>query len=359
LTLVAAVDPVRAVRVETKDEWNDLVAAHPMGHALQSWEWGELKSAAGWSSVRLATHHGSAVAAAQVLIRPLFGTSAVYVPRGPMFSMDDAADRALLQSVTETARRHRAAFLRIEPHVSESAPEAPYVHEMLGRLKMREADPLQPRATVRLDLRREVDELLREVSKGHRADVRRAERDGVTVRLGDRDEDLLAFHDIMLDTSLRKGFGIHARSYYRDVWRRFDRDAALLLADREDEVVGAMLIVGKGREALYLYGGATEPGLKHRATHALAWRAIQWAKEHGCVAYDQWGVSDAIAREALHGETGSGAEAPGVKRDRALDGIYRFKKGWGGELVRFLPAYDRVYLPPLYHLWLWRRGRSD
>jgi lipid II:glycine glycyltransferase (peptidoglycan interpeptide bridge formation enzyme) len=36
-----------------------------------------------------------------------------------------------------------------------------------------------------------------------------------------------------------------------------------------------------------------------------------------------------------------------------LYGAYRFKKGWGGDLVRYLPAYDQVYLAPAY--WLWRR----
>jgi lipid II:glycine glycyltransferase (peptidoglycan interpeptide bridge formation enzyme) len=39
-----------------------------------------------------------------------------------------------------------------------------------------------------------------------------------------------------------------------------------------------------------------------------------------------------------------------------LYGAYRFKKGWGGTVVRYLPAYDAVFLHPIY--WLWRR-RSE
>ena len=43
---------------------------------------------------------------------------------------------------------------------------------------------LQPRSTIRLDLTRGEDELLAGFSKGHRADIKRAERDGVTIRVG-------------------------------------------------------------------------------------------------------------------------------------------------------------------------------
>ena len=36
--------------------------------------------------------------------------------------------------------------------------------------------------------------------------------------------------------------------------------------------------------------------------------------------------------------------------------IRNFKKGFGGDVVRYLPAYDRVFIPPLYRLWLRRGG---
>ena len=37
---------------------------------------------------------------------------------------------------------------------------------------------------------------------------------------------------------------------------------------------------------------------------------------------------------------------------------YSFKKGWGGDVVRTLPAYDRVFIRPAYWFWQWRRGEA-
>ena len=35
----------------------------------------------------------------------------------------------------------------------------------------------------------------------------------------------------------------------------------------------------------------------------------------------------------------------------AQDAYDYLKKGFGGRVTRYLPAYDRVYMPPLYALW--------
>jgi len=37
-----------------------------------------------------------------------------------------------------------------------------------------------------------------------------------------------------------------------------------------------------------------------------------------------------------------------------LWGVYRFKRGFGGEVKRAVQAMDRVYNPLLYRLYLWR-----
>ena len=46
-----------------------------------------------------------------------------------------------------------------------------------------------------------------------------------------------------------------------------------------------------------------------------------------------------------------------ARRD-PLDGVYRFKKGWGGYVVRTMPAFDRVFIAPAYWYWQWRRGEA-
>ncbi len=41
-------------------------------------------------------------------------------------------------------------------------------------------------------------------------------------------------------------------------------------------------------------------------------------------------------------------EAQFEQRDEGLWGVYRFKRGWGGTVVRSAGAWDRVYRPVLY-----------
>jgi len=338
--------------------WDALVANHPHGHMLQSWAWGELKRRFGWQPLRVAVTDGTSLAAAQLLIRPLYGLSVAYVPRGPLFATDEILNRALLQALQRIARRRRAAFLRLEPNVLETIETADTLNSWLQAQRFAPADPMQPRSSIHLDLTPEPDKLFASFTKGHRADVRRAERNGVSVRIGTTEADLDMFYAIMQATGERQEFGIHARAYYATARQLFDDAARLLIAEQDGSAIAAFLVFAWGREATYMYSGSTEAGLKQGANHLLQWHAIQWARERGCALYDLWGIPDAFGQMAH----AAGAELDQLEqaaKQHPLYGVYRFKKGWGGQVVRYVPAYDRVYLAPLYWLWQHRRGGGE
>jgi lipid II:glycine glycyltransferase (peptidoglycan interpeptide bridge formation enzyme) len=358
--VVGATDQAQFAVIEHSDAatWDTLVAQHAQGHMLQSWAWGELKHQFGWQPLRVAVTDGVSVAAAQLLIRPLYGLSVAYVPRGPLFAGDETLDRALLQMLQRVARRRRAAFLRLEPNVLEAAAPANQLHSLLQVNRFLPAAPMQPQSSIHLNVLSAPDALFAGFSKGHRADVRRAERNGVTVRIGTSEADLDTFYRIMQATGERQHFAIHARSYYQTAQRLFGAAARLLIAEQEGTPVAAFLVFAWGREAAYMYSGSTEAGLKQGANHLLQWYAIQWAHERGCTLYDLWGIPDAFGQMAR----ASGVELERLEqeaKDQPLYGVYRFKKGWGGHVVRYLPAYDRVYLAPLYWLWQRRRGGGE
>lgn len=338
--------------------WDALAATLPGGNLLQSWAWGELKGRFGWQPLRVAVTDGTKTAAAQMLIRPLYGLSVAYVPRGPLFSGDPLLDRALLQALRRVARKRRAAFLRLEPNVLEGSPEANLLNSCLQVNRFRIADPLQPRSSIQLDLTPAPDKLFASFTKGHRADVRRAERSGVIVRVGANDADLDTFYRIMAATGARQLFGIHSRDYYARAWRLFGSAARLLIAEQGGEAVAAFLIFGWGDAAQYMYSGSTEVGLKAGANHLLQWHALQWARERGCAVYDFWGIPDAFGQMA-HASGDELAKLEETAKAHPLYGVYRFKKGWGGHVVRYLPAYDQVYLAPIYRLWQRRRSNKQ
>jgi len=94
-----------------------------------------------------------------------------------------------------------------------------------------------------------------------------------------------------------------------------------------------------------------DEGLKTGANHLLEWHALQWAKEQGCQTYDLWGIPDALGKAALATSENERLALEAEAQNDPLIGVYRFKKGFGGQIVRYLPAYDHVFLWPLYALW--------
>jgi lipid II:glycine glycyltransferase (peptidoglycan interpeptide bridge formation enzyme) len=330
--------------------WDAFVDRHRHGSLLQRGAWGQLKAGAGWAARQLGVldQAGELVAGALLLLRRRYGLSVAYCPRGPLLADDPAANALLLAGLGRIARRERAIFLRLEPNITEGSPDADRTHTWLLLQNLRIARSIQPRSSIHVAIDGPPDTLFAGFSKGHRADIRRAERGGVLARVGTA-ADLPAFYTMMRATGARAGFGIHSADYYRAAWQLFQPRSRLLLAELGGHVVAAHLVFADAQSGRYLYSGADEAGLKAGANHLLEWQAMQWSAGLGCHSYDLWGIPDALGQAAGADEAGR-AELEQAAQSDPLIGVYRFKKGFGGRVVRYLPAYDAVLIPPLYAL---------
>jgi peptidoglycan pentaglycine glycine transferase (the first glycine) len=324
--------------------WERAAAAAQGGHILQSWDWGELKARFGWRVQRLAVGEASA----QVLFRPLpggLGTLA-YVAKGPMvdFRRTELVE-ALLESIQSLARTQRAILLKIEPDLEDD----PVVAKQLQALGFRPSpQEVQPRRTILVDLNAEPEELLRRMKSKTRYNIRLAKRRGVTVRAGDV-SDLPAFYQLMELTAQRDGFGIHTQAYYETAHRLFvpSGHGRLLLAEYEGQLLAGLVVFtrcghARGGTACYMYGASSDEHRNRMPTYLLQWEAMLWAREQGCSTYDLWGVPD---------EDEETLEAEFTQRNDGLWGVYRFKRGFGGQLVRTIGAWDLVYAPLRYWIY--------
>jgi peptidoglycan pentaglycine glycine transferase (the first glycine) len=178
-----------------------------------------------------------------------------------------------------------------------------------------------------------------------RYNIRLAGRRGVTVREAG-EQDLPAFHALMATTGERDEFGVHAPAYYELAYRLFvpGNWARLLLAEVGDEPVAALMVFALSTKAWYLYGASSDAHRERMPTYLLQWEAIRWARARGCTTYDLWGVPDA-PEDRL--------EAEFAERQDGLWGVYRFKRGFGGEVVRSVAAWDRVLAPLRYRMYRW------
>ncbi len=331
--------------------WDRLAAAHPQAHILQLSAWGALKSAFGWGSSRvaLAEADGTLAAGAQLLYRPLpfrLGTLA-YIPKGPLAPADWWAQpermRPLWAAIHAEARRHGARWLKVEGPDAPPDPGAVITAGLEAAGFRPSPQTIQPVRTVVIDLAGSPDDILARMKQKTRYNIRLSAKKGVVVRRGTA-ADIPSFTAMMQITGERDDFGVHDPAYYERAFALFAPDdrAALFIASYDGQDLAGVMAFALGGTAWYFYGASTNAERNRMPTYAVQWAAIQWAREQGCAQYDLWGVPDAD-EETL--------EAGFTERSDGLWGVYRTKRGWGGKVVRRLPAWDYVYSPPIYALY--------
>jgi len=339
------------------------VATSSVGHVLQSNQWGQLKERFGWQVARLAIEdRGQWRAGAQVLFRTLGPRTIAYVPNGPITDWADAeVTQTLLEALHHLCRQRRAILLKIEPDVAEDrsaerSRRSPALAQRLTELGFRPSpQTIQPQCTILLDLTPDPEAILARMKSKTRYNIRLAGRKGVSVREGTA-KDLPGFYHLMRITAERDGFGIHSESYYQTAHQLFVPQglARLFLATFEDQILAGIMAFAFDQRAWYMYGASSDEHRNLMPNYLLQWEAIKWAKECGCLTYDLWGIPDE-EEAVLEGEF--------LKRSDGLWGVYRFKRGFGGQVVHYLRAYDYVYSPLLYWLYnkvvSYRQGRGS
>jgi peptidoglycan pentaglycine glycine transferase (the first glycine) len=337
---------------EDDAEWDAFVTGHPRGSLLQLTAWARLKGRFGWSPRRVwLRRDGRLVAGAQILIRAaaLGLVRVAYIPHGPLVDwQDEEMVSILFNQIDFAAYEHGAGLLKMEPLLwQEEMPAAEWQALCARHGCLADSDTIQPPRTIVVDLRLPEEEILARMKQKTRYNIRLAEKKGVTVRPGTA-ADLPLFVRLMRTTGARDDFGVHASDYYRAAYELFAPDhAALLIAEHEEKPLAAVMVFAAGAKAAYLYGASANEGRHLMPSYAVQWAAMRWARQRGCTQYDLWGVPD---------DSETVLEAGFAERNGGLWGVYRFKRGFGGEIKRTVGTADRVYNKLVYRLYKWRRG---
>jgi lipid II:glycine glycyltransferase (peptidoglycan interpeptide bridge formation enzyme) len=335
-------------------EWNALIARLPGSHLLQTWEWAQVKQAYGWQPMPLVWKTSGfagpeePLAAAMVLRRRILrqGLAAhlniLYAPKGPVLDWRDAPLRSqVLRDLARMARTQKAIFLKLDPDVvlatgmpgsQEDRADAvgqSIVSELTHSGWRSSSDQIQFRNTVLVDLTLAEEGILARMKQKTRYNVRLAQKCGVTVRPAQHGE-LPTLYRMYAETSARDGFVIRDERYYKEVWGTFIRAwagrahpcAEALLAEVAGEAVAAIVVFYFADRAYYMYGMSRQAHREKMPNHLLQWEGMRRAKARGCKVYDLWGAPD------------------NFNESDSMWGVFRFKEGLGGEVVRTLGAWD-------------------
>jgi lipid II:glycine glycyltransferase (peptidoglycan interpeptide bridge formation enzyme) len=158
---------------------------------------------------------------------------------------------------------------------------------------------------------------------------------------------------------VRDGFVIREQDYYKTVWTTFmtnaqaSRDipvapfsdvqspisdqhipcAEVLVAEVDGEPVAAIFIFYFAGRAYYVYGMSRDKHREKMPTYLLQWEAMRRAKAKGCTVYDLWGAPEDF------------------NESDSMWGVYRFKEGLGGKVVRTIGAWDFAPNPLWYKMY--------
>ncbi|MCL2266138.1 MAG: peptidoglycan bridge formation glycyltransferase FemA/FemB family protein [Treponema sp.] len=322
---------------------------------LQSSMWGEFKSRFGWKAraffVSLVFNNEEIKIPLLVLTRRLLRVfSFAYVPWGPelpkVFPEEKRPEAAAqLSAMLKPLIARNAIFIRFDfPWFNvENQEECSGIKEQKRRKKEFQSVPgfkkaaaeVQPPDTVIINLDAACEEILAQMKPKWRYNISLAAKKGVNTEVCGA-EKIEIFYSLLKETAARDGLAIHKIDYYKTL---FDVCAGkqnvkiyLYLASHDSDVLGAIAVLFRGSYATYLYGASSNKKRNLMASYALQWKAMRDAKDSGCVYYDLFGIP------------------PYDDPNHPMEGLYRFKTGFGGSIIHRPGSWDYPYKKPVYGL---------
>lgn len=315
--------------ISTKDSWEQFIHSQPDANFLHSWNWGVFQQRLGKTVYYLGLFDDQAhqVGVALGIVENARRGKYLTLAGGPIIqnwqtNPDLKAELAVLfDHLKIVAIQEQCLFIRIRPQMIDS-PEIRAVFNQLGFVE----SPMHVTAdlTLQLDLTKTEAELLQEMRKNTRYEVRKAAKEGIVVTMSQDPQEITAFHQQQVDLAEKQHFVPFSYEFLSEQFQAFvaDDECVLFHAWLNDTLLATAFVIFYNHEAVYHYGISTPENQRLPGSYACQWAAIQEAQRRGCTRYNFWGI------------------APQDQPHHRFAGVSLFKRGWGGSEVQYLPAHD-------------------
>lgn len=323
--------------IERSEEaaWAALLGSHPMARAIVP-AWEEL---AGWVNLDYGlfdkgTLVGGFVLSVQRIPYAPLAFSRINClmvgPERPSEALDallTALDRiAVRRRLIETELRLRIPTVDdipgFESHAALRATFAEHGYTPLSKV--------DTTYFVRVD--RSDEELLASCDRSARNKIRKAQRSGATVEVSNDYTLLDDFYDAYIDMCQRKSAPVQPEALVgRGLRPLIERGHALLFTERYEAGVANMVIVDTLGVPCYVLGTRSRANVKGEvpgAAQIVQYEIMRTMRDRGAVWYDLGGCEGPVPIDRHHNF-----------------GVWRFKYGFGGRFVRFLPYLRKIRGP--------------
>jgi len=297
-------------------------------HPLQSWEWGEVRKKVGILVIRFITIDKEKRRYFTVTIHSIgFGKTMAYLARSVWPS------EAELNVIIPVLKTYNAIALKLEPdmYIEQSGEyHIPllYRHWNNNGLEfVRSNASIFGKHTFLVDLTPSEEEILRRMKQKTRYNIRIAQKHDVVVKdLSSSKEGFDTFFSLYQDTQHRQKYLGHGKDYHRAVWDGMkEKYSKLFVAFYKGLPLAAYHIMYSDTRAFYVYGGTSSEQKQVMASNLLMWEVIRDAKKQGKRYFDMWG-----------------ALSENYDPKDPWSGFHRFKEGYGGRHMTYMPTIDVV-----------------
>ena len=281
----------------------------------QSHEWGEMNRLLGHKVI----FHKNILMIIKNAKRGRF----MEIPCGPLIDFSDASlTKKTFSDILKVAKTEKCVFIRFRPQLIDS-PENRTLLESLGA----HISPMHLAAehTVIIDLTIPEEDLLKNMRRQTRYEVRKADKQGIIVEKSHSEQIFHEFYQVQQETAARQHFVPPSEKELLAEHKAFGKNAVIYVArTAEKEPIAYGLILKSGAEADYYEAASTDLNRKLSGAYALQWRIMRDLKEEGFLRYNLWGI------------------APDGAKNHRYSGVTTFKTGFGGEKISFVPAHDII-----------------
>ena len=321
---------IRLERIDPEDLDRYVMQKHPEANFLQTSSWGKVYELDGEKVYYLKLTeqdviHGTAV----VIVKNAKRGRYLEIPGGPILDWDHEPRfvKTFMEEITKIAKNEDCVFVRMRPNLDDSAAHVKMIED-LGLVP----SPMHLHAehTVMIDLKLTEEQLLKDMRRQTRYEVRRAQKMGIQVRFDTNKHAFSEFYDLQLETAKRQGFIPSTREFIMAQHDAFAGAARIYTATLDGRPLAKGLVIMQSPEAIYHEAASTEEGRKYPGAYALQWQIIRDARELGFKRYNLFGI------------------APPNSPKHRYAGVTTFKTGFGGDQIAYLPAHDLVIRPMRY-----------
>ncbi len=299
---------------------------------LQSQFWADIKKSESWKTLWFKNSDTKKDNDSQILIlyrEFKFGYKIAYIPYAYSKNEFSSIELKKISNKIKTSLPPKTIVLKWDLPIKKEFSIKDGISETNFEIKKpfkKSVMDIQPPNTVILNIEKNEDEILSQMHKKTRYNIKLSKKKGVTIREA-KTEELHNWYKLYQITAKRDKIAIHSQDYYQKILDNAKADEnspeiKLYFAEHEKEILAGIIVCYYKKRATYLYGASSNKKRNLMPAYLLQWNAIKEAKKRECTEYDFFGIP------------------PTNDPKHPMYGLYRFKTGFGGKLIARPGVWD-------------------